>query len=71
MAFQQRHYQAIAQLLQDVRAAHDDDAAGSTVLADVERRFINLFRNDNANFNVGLFEQALKPGANVNARRVK
>lgn len=78
--FQQRHYQAVAQILQDARVAHDDergvcdtcaDEAGGKVIDKIERQFTDLFRRDNINFNVGLFQQACKPGAKVTARKVK
>jgi hypothetical protein len=67
--FQQRHYQALARIAQTMYAHADDhrkvDAAA------FERELTDLFRRDNPAFKADLFAAACKPGANVNARKVK
>ena len=71
--FHKRHYQAIAEVIQNLAVSDDElDAAG---LAEVERlrqsiatAFADMFKADNAAFQHGRFMGACEPGANVKAR---
>lgn len=64
--FQQRHYQALARIAQTMYEHADENRKVDA--AAFERELTDLFRRDNHKFNVGLFQAACKPGANVNAR---
>ena len=64
--FAKRHYEAIAQAMQDAQ----DNLSGEARRG-IDRatdRLADLFRRDNANFERDRFERACEPGANVRAR---
>lgn len=71
--FRKRHYQKIAETIQNLVLSDDEhDALG---LAEVERvrqsiasAFADMFKADNAAFQHGRFMGACEPGANVKAR---
>lgn len=58
--FERRHYEAIAQVLQD-----------STAAANVMAAMANMLCRDNPRFNSARFIAACMPGANVKARPKK
>ena len=61
--FQRRHYEQIAQALQDVAPSAD---ARSHAL--IVKSIANMLARDNGEFKRGRFELACEPGANVRAR---
>jgi hypothetical protein len=64
--FQQRHYEAIAEVVQRVMRRSDEvEVAGINALQD---ELANMFRYDNALFDRNRFARACVPGANVKAR---
>jgi hypothetical protein len=68
--FQQRHYEAIAEALQEAErsARHHENDAVLTGIREVEAALIRLFRSDNCMFQPERFRAACVPGANVRAR---
>jgi hypothetical protein len=69
--FSKRHYQAIAQAMQNAKEAADlesHDVAMAFVI--IETAIGDVFVDDNSLFNRALFLQACQPGANVRARKV-
>ncbi len=65
--FQQRHYQAVAQVIQQIETDGDDkDGLRREVIA---KEFADMFKADNANFKRDLFMYASKKGNNVLSRR--
>lgn len=67
--FQQRHFEAIAQAMQDLRAACITTRERRQQ-TQVERRLADLFARGNPRFNRDRFFAACMPGANVSARKV-
>lgn len=63
--FQKRHYEAIAQALQD---AHPGDQCDTLQWCEVCQTLAEEFRRDNPAFDPLRFMKACKPGANVRAR---
>lgn len=64
--FVKRHYEAIAQAMQDAQCNLSEEAKRG-----IDRaidRLADLFRRDNVNFKRDRFERACEPGANVRAR---
>lgn len=68
--FNKRHYEAIAQVLQEIKPPTDDK------FTPMHRQWIitinelsRLFARDNSGFQLGRFERACEPGANVRARK--
>lgn len=70
--FQKRHYEAIAEALQEAfRYAErlEDPSGKQRVGVDIARRYIaDALGRDNADFKKGRFIAACEPGANVRAR---
>lgn len=66
--FQQRHYEAIAEVMQDARELTHDADSGRIALNRMENLLVDLFRSDNYNFMPERFRAACQPGANVKAR---
>ena len=65
--FQKRHYEAIAKIMQDLALCADtEDKRRHTTLA--INMFSEIFAEDNSAFQLGRFERACEPGANVKAR---
>lgn len=62
--FQKRHYEAIAQSLQDA-------CDGSKEWGEIVSHLATMFRVDNGQFDRGRFAAACIPGANVKARPKK
>lgn len=67
MAFQTRHYQAVASEFQAILGRTDDKAAQATTKRIIEN-FADMFRRDNPEFKRDLFVAACQPGANAQAR---
>ena len=65
--FAKRHYEAIAKALQDLALCADtpDKARHTTLAINI---FSELLARDNSQFQLGRFERACVPGANVRAR---
>lgn len=69
--FQQRHFEAIARMMQDLKAEGETDFATGARLqwgATCEA-MCDLFSQHNPNFDRERFKRACEPGANVKARR--
>ena len=75
--FQQRHYEAIAEVLQEAltyainRSTDTHSALGTesqTGVHMVRNLLTDLFEEDNNLFDIDRFERACQPGANVKAR---
>lgn len=70
--FQQRHYEAIAEVLQastewvDSWGGHKDERLATIKL--IENQLVSLFADDNNLFQEHRFRRACVPGANVKAR---
>jgi hypothetical protein len=65
--FAKRHYEAIAKIMQDLALCADtEDKKRHTTLA--INMFSEIFAEDNSAFQLGRFERACVPGANVRAR---
>jgi predicted thioredoxin/glutaredoxin len=64
--FQQRHFEAIATMMQDLQPVDEPDA----FLQWLQTRAAlgRLFMRENPRFDVGRFERACEPGANVRKR---
>lgn len=72
--FQQRHYEALAKVMQDAAppAHYGNGEVNTFAKAQWERtrtKLAEMFSADNARFNVERFERACVPGANVKARK--
>lgn len=65
-AFQQRHYEALAKLMQDAKVQHDTDQQGGLDM--LERMLADLLARDNAKFDRDRFIRACQPGRNVKVR---
>lgn len=66
--FQQRHYEAIAEVLQVVGTKAYDAEMSDTALTMVTDAFVHMFKQDNPQFQPHRFIVACEPGANVKAR---
>ena len=66
--FQQRHFEALAQLVQDARRDLGADIEALEVMDGVQQRLCDLFARGNPRFDRGRFERACVPGANVRKR---
>ncbi len=66
--FQQRHYEAIAEVMQDVRTLQEDAELSDTCIHMTENLLVDMFLRDNCLFNPSRFRKACTPGANVKAR---
>lgn len=66
--FQQRHFEAVADQLQELTRYAHDGATGVQVAEQAKRLFADLFARNNGMFDRGRFERACVPGANVRAR---
>lgn len=66
--FQQRHYEAIAEVMQDARRRTTGYEGNETIIGKVIDELVDLFRYDNYLFQPERFRQACVPGANVKAR---
>lgn len=64
--FQQRHYEALARLMQECKAEHNTDQLGGLDMA--IRKLTDMLARDNPRFDRGRFERACEPGRNVRAR---
>lgn len=64
--FQQRHYEALAKLMQDAKVQHETDQQGGLDM--LERMLTEMLARDNAKFDSGRFIRACQPGRNVKAR---
>lgn len=62
--FAKRHYEAIATVLQSSKPENNPAVEWQIIRDNLTRMFLN----DNANFDVGRFQRACEPGANVRAR---
>lgn len=72
--FQQRHFEAIAQMMQELHPRQGDETDQQWLGR--ERQWIatvnalsSLFARHNDRFMLGRFERACEPGANVRARK--
>jgi hypothetical protein len=65
--FQQRHYEAIAEVMQEAKRDASCEAELDGI-ARVEAELVALFRGDNCHFMPERFRAACVPGANVRAR---
>lgn len=65
--FEKRHYQTIAQVLQDT-APREGTAEVLEHHMSVIKEFADMFGRDNGNFKRDLFVRACVPGANVRKR---
>lgn len=69
--FQQRHFEALAQLMQDVEPKAGTKAQSRAEYREqIIREMCALFSRDNPHFNEDRFRCACVPGANVRSRRV-
>jgi hypothetical protein len=69
--FQQRHFEALAQLLQDnVPNSNSKAQTRAEYREQLIRAMCNLFASDNPHFNSDRFRLACIPGNNVRSRRV-
>ena len=66
--FQQRHYEAIAEVMQDIQHNVCETPSEKELVSFVIGKLSRMFRNDNYLFDGGRFERACQPGANVKAR---
>lgn len=67
--FQQRHYEVIAQLLQDEFPRNTDHKQSRAEYRErLISAFVAVFEADNSNFNPERFRAAVVPGANVRGR---
>ncbi len=70
--FQQRHYEALAEIFQRVsnHNPQDEDVAMGwhAAVSALRVNMADMFKYDNAMFDTGRFERACQPGANVKAR---
>ncbi len=67
--FQQRHYEAIAEMMQDAFELQESHPTDSIIaIQQVENLLTNLFQSDNYQFMPERFRRACVPGANVKAR---
>jgi len=70
--FQQRHFEAIAQMMQETHpGAHLDAVMNLSARQWYATRaaMVNLFLRHNSRFDVARFERACMPGANVRSRK--
>lgn len=66
--FQQRHYEAIALILQDVQLYAEGHREGWQVADKARRLFTDAFASDSGAFKRDRFERACVPNANVKKR---
>jgi hypothetical protein len=68
--FSKRHYEAIAQALQEAHAHAPDDRSGGAEygVTTAQQYLEDMLARDNAAFKRGRFRAACVPGANVRAR---
>jgi hypothetical protein len=67
--FQQRHYEAIAQLMQDVADQRGNKESKAEYRERIIGELCTLFASDNPHFKPERFRLACVPGANVRGRR--
>jgi hypothetical protein len=65
--FQQRHYEALAKLMQAAKVQDDVDQQGGLDM--MQRMMCELLAQDNPKFDRARFERACEPGRNVRARK--
>ena len=65
VAFQRRHYKAIANIIARARARARYNDSPAEVVADLEQEFVDLFQSDNARFSPSRFIAA------ANAQQVR
>lgn len=58
--FQQRHYEALAQLMRDAKVQDDTDQQGGLDM--IERMMVEMFKRDNPKFQPARFEKAAAVG---------
>lgn len=63
--FQQRHFEAIAEVIQELTSDCERAELSFTVLEMTKDKLCKLFASDNPNFDLGRFQRACEPGANV------
>ena len=66
--FAKRHYEALAEAMQDACPEAHWDPNKRTQWEVIRNRMTALFRSDNNNFKPNRFEAACEPGANIRAR---
>lgn len=66
--FQKRHYEAVAQLLQDQFPEKGRKQSREEYREQIISAFVIAFRRDNPNFSGDRFRAACAPGANVRSR---
>lgn len=66
-AFQKRHYEALATLMQRAKVQHETDQQGGLDM--LQRMLADMLGDDNPEFNRDRFLAACEPGANVRARK--
>lgn len=74
--FQQRHFEAIAEVIQEVRQMAELRSGGNQQKLDgfllgissIEGELVGMFRSDNPMFDTNRFHRACQVGANVKAR---
>jgi hypothetical protein len=64
--FQQRHFEALAHLMQGVRTFAEEESPNAHEVVNYVQR--ELFARKNGRFDRGRFERACVPGANVRKR---
>lgn len=65
-AFQQRHYEALADLMQRAKVQHETDQQGGLDM--LERMLADMLSADSTAFDRARFVRACQPGRNVKAR---
>ena len=66
--FCKRHYEAVAEVMQEAWAKAEQDADRQAQCGLIERLLSEMFHRDNPQFNRTRFLHACVPGANVRAR---
>lgn len=75
MMFQQRHFEAIAQIMQELKPRVMPNEPGAAEFDRLRQWTLTvnalskLFASTNDRFSLGRFERACEPGANVRARK--
>ncbi len=67
--FQQRHFEAIAQMMQEIKPCFAIEDAELEQWTRTRDALVRLFVRHNNSFDVSRFERACEPGANVRARK--
>lgn len=66
--FQQRHYEAIAETMQQTYSDDSGDGGGADTWSFIVESLADMFASDSPKFQRDRFIRACEPGANVKAR---